>query len=497
MSQFVLQVMVLIAFAVLGTVYAQTVDPLKKEMQAAQAALKEAIPRAAKDPYRPMYHYRPPARWMNEPCGAVYYKGYHHIFHQNNPYSDDVYGWGWGHTRSKDLVHWEVLPFALAPMKHRGERRCNSGCVTVDGNGRPMIFYTFVPTTRTKRSQWAAVPLDDELIRWRRVGDGPLMEAGKNGVPADVPGGWSDPWVFKAKGRTFITFKACGGLVCEAQNKELTDWKCIGKLEGVAGETPNVIKLGDKWVIIRSSPMTYVTGQLVIDGDNIQFKLDGPPKVVDHGVGGKMITLPGRIRSYGFNGTNTYVDDKGRRIMCGHVQGFKLKQGWNGCMSLPRILTLDDNDNLIQTPVPELEKLRGEHKRVADVAVQDELKLIEGAGGRQIEVKAELAPGDAKAFGLKLRSSNDGERALTLRYADGVLNVAGTEVPLKLEGEDKTLKLHVFLDQSVMEVFINDGREVVTRTEYPGEEDLGIAVFAEGGKATLKSLDVWQMKSIW
>ncbi len=99
---------------------AETDDPMEKEMKAAQAALEEAIPRAAKDPYRPMYHYRPPARWMNEPCGAVYYKGYHHIFHQNNPYSDDVYGWGWGHTRSKDLVHWEVLPFALAPMKHRG-----------------------------------------------------------------------------------------------------------------------------------------------------------------------------------------------------------------------------------------------------------------------------------------------------------------------------------------------------------------------------------------
>jgi beta-fructofuranosidase len=55
----------------------------------------------------------------------------------------------------------------------------------------------------------------------------------------------------------------------------------------------------------------------------------------------------------------------------------------------------------------------------------------------------------------------------------------------------------VFLDRSVMEVFVNDGQTAVTRVEYSGEEDLGIAVFAEGGKATLKSLDVWQMKSIW
>ena len=145
--------------------FAETDDPLEKEMKAAKAALEEAIPRAAKDTTRPMYHFRPPARWMNDICGAIYYKGYHHVFHQSNPYLDDEYGWGWGHARSKDLVNWEVLPFALPPMKHRGERRCNSGCVALDGNGRPMIFYTFVPMVRAKRNQWAAVPLDDDLIR--------------------------------------------------------------------------------------------------------------------------------------------------------------------------------------------------------------------------------------------------------------------------------------------------------------------------------------------
>jgi beta-fructofuranosidase len=108
-----------------------------------------------------------------------------------------------------------------------------------------------------------------------------------------------------------------------------------------------------------------------------------------------------------------------------------------------------------------------------------------------------LLPGDATAFGLKLRSSGDGSNAITLRYSGGTLNVAGTEVPVNVGDGTKLLKLHIFLDRTVMEVFINDGRQAVTRVEYPGEEDLGIAVFAEGGKATLKSLDVWQIKSIW
>ena len=64
-------------------------------------------------------------------------------------------------------------------------------------------------------------------------------------------------------------------------------------------------------------------------------------------------------------------------------------------------------------------------------------------------------------------------------------------------GERQPLKLHVFLDRSVIEVFVNDGQTAVTRVEYPGEEDLAVGVFAENGKVTVKLLDVWQMKSIW
>jgi beta-fructofuranosidase len=68
---------------------------------------------------------------------------------------------------------------------------------------------------------------------------------------------------------------------------------------------------------------------------------------------------------------------------------------------------------------------------------------------------------------------------------------------MALEEERTTVKLHVFIDKSVMEVFINDGRASVTRVNYPGEEDLGIAAFSENGRVKLKSLDVWRMKPIW
>lgn len=484
-------------FALSGIPHAQTDDErLAREIEQATAARAVAVAKAAQDPYRPMFHYRPPAQWMNDICGTIQHRGYHHVFYQNNPYAADQYGWGWGHARSRDLVHWEELPFALAPMKHRGELRCNSGNVALDGNGRPMIFYTWVPQQGGLRSQWTAVPLDGDLIRWRRVGEKPILERGKDGIPEDkVHPSWSDPYLFKKDGRTFVTFKKVQGMVCEAQDKTLTQWKFLGFMDGVDGECPNVFELDHKCVILRSThPLSYLTGKLVLKDDDIRFEADGPAVTMDYGFGEH--PPAGRTANFsrGLYGTNTYEDDKGRRILFGWISGFKTGRGWNGCMSLPRILTLDEGGQLIQTPAPELGALRGEHTHAAGLTIASEFKPIKGAEGKQLEIIAEFIPNSATAFGLKLRSSSDGQRAITLRYADGVLNVAGTEVPLKSAAR-KTLKLHVFLDRSVMEVFVNDGQTAVTRVEYPNEEDLAVGVFAENGKATLKSLDGWQMKA--
>ena len=468
----------------------QDIDATKADHARAQAAIQGSVEEAASDPTRPVYHFRPPAQWMNDICGAIYHKGYYHIFYQLNPYGD---GWGadgsaWGHARSRDLVKWEHLPIALLPRTRSGVRRCNSGCVTRDAGGRVMIFYTVVPK-KGKRSQWAAVAEDDELRSWRRVA-GPLMSVGAAGVPKNTNGGWSDPFVFKSDGRTFVTFKSCGGLVCEAQDKALTKWKYVGRMDGVSGECPNFFKLGDKWVLLRSTyPPSYRIGQF--HADKIAFTAEaGKGGTVDYVYGPKR---PGSW-SRGFYGTNVMFDDKGRCVLLAWVSGFKPKRGWNGCMSLPRIITLDKNARLIQKPAPELKNLRGEAVAVKKMTVSDASKFISGAGGDTIEIVAELQAGDAKAFGLKLRSSDDGKNALVIRQDAAKLNVAGTDVPVAL---GKTLKLHIFLDRSVMEVFVNDGTHTVTRVVYPGEKDLKVAIFAEGGAAAIEAMTVWQMKRIW
>ena len=460
--------------------------------QKAKASVKAAIPQAESDPTRPVYHFRPPAQWMNDICGAIYYRGYYHAFYQYNPFSGDIWGEDnslWAHARSKDLVYWEDLPWAVLPMKHQGERRCNSGCVTLDGHGTPTIFYTFVPN-RGKRQQWGLKPLDDDLIKWQRVSSTPLMAAGQRGIPAGINGGWSDPFVFKSDGRSFVTFKSCDGLVCEAKDKTLTQWEYAGRLAGVSGECPNFFPLHDKWVLIRSThPISYVVGDF--DAQTISFKASGSAGTMDYGFGKN----PPQDRSWtrGLYGTNAFVDKDGRRILLGWICGFKPKRGWNGCMSLPRVLTLDNEQRLIQSPAPELKKLRATHYAVQALNLNNEEKRLNAIAGDRMEILAEFAAGNAEAFGLKVRQSQDGKQAVTLRYTSGNLNVAGTDVPVKLVSGRLTLR--VFIDKSVLEVFINKGVTSVTRVDYPGVHDLGVSVFAEQGNVTLKSLDAWEMTS--
>jgi len=58
------------------------------------------------EPFRPQYHFTPPAGFMNDPAGLVYWNGWQ-LYYQYNPFNMKAGYPSWGHAFSRDLLHWQ------------------------------------------------------------------------------------------------------------------------------------------------------------------------------------------------------------------------------------------------------------------------------------------------------------------------------------------------------------------------------------------------------
>ena len=468
----------------------------------AQEGIAAEMPIAQSDPHRPVYHFLPPARWMNDPNGAFFADGWYHVFYQLNPYGNT---WGhmhWGHARSRDNVFWERLPVAVWPSTEKGEDHCYSGSAVQDGKGNWQLWYTSVSKVRTKdkdkgplawvfNGQMMLRPLDQQYVKWGKTTDDPVNHPT---LPNNIDGyGWNnyirDPTFFKADGRTFMLLgitgnKNSGGSVAplyEAKNPELTAWTYRGTMTDYAWDCPQMLPFdvpatragAKRWMYVtsRGAPPRYHVGTFDPDTAKFTKKEEG---TLDQG------------RNY--HTISFATDDRARHITYSWICRTKGK-GWNNCFALPRVVTLGEDGHPVQVPVPELSKLRGKHLRIADLSGS---KVLESRGDT-VEIRAVFNGADKGSCGLRVRRSDDGARALPITYEQGTLDVFGTTVNIAPQGPEKTLTLRVFLDKSIIEVFVNDGQKTVARVMYPPLEDQGIEVFTDGKAA----VDVWQMKSIW
>jgi fructan beta-fructosidase len=209
----------------------------------------------------------------------------------------------------------------------------------------------------------------------------------------------------------------------------------------------------------------------------------------------------------------------GRRIWLAWMNNWETSQQptypWRGAMTLPRSLTLRrtaDGLRLYQSPVKELESLRGEHIHAADLTFTGDTATIGGKkiAGDKLEIIAEFKPGDATEFGLKVRKGAGEETVIGYDIAKQEVFVDRTKSgksdfhdkfpgrhsgPLPLE--NGRVRLHIFVDVSSVEVFGNDGRISITDSIFPNAKSTGLELYSKGGSAQLVSLDVWQLKSAW
>ncbi|MFX0181278.1 MAG: glycoside hydrolase family 32 protein [Candidatus Hodarchaeota archaeon] len=443
-------------------------------------------------PLRPRYHFIAPAYWMNDPNGLIYYKGEYHIFYQHNPYGEN---WGnihWGHAKSKDLVYWEHLPIALIPSKERGEIHCFSGN-SILVNGIPHIMYTSIGINKppsTGAEQWIAISSDD-LITWKKSERNPIMI---NEIHGDLDiRDWRDPYLWIDDG---IYYAILGGhirkprkpLVLLYKSEDFYNWEFLhplligNKSLGKNWECPNFFKLNDKYILIVSPhrKVIYSVGNY----QNYQFFPENW-YILDYG------SL--------FYAPNTMKDSHGRIIMWGWIQA-KGTKGWNGCLTLPRILTLGKDNKLRFEVVPELKKLRGKYYQI-------ENKIITKNDGLSsswltkltLEIKLEIKVNMLTKFLISIYEDNSIELEEILSYDcnNNEIRVGKEQALFYLKNDENTLQFHIFIDKSIMEVCVNNEMYISTQISSIFDKPFQLELKSLSGYVKIINLEIWELKSIW
>lgn len=499
----------------------------------------------AADPYRPRYHFVSPEGNLNDPNGLCYWQGRWHLFYQAFPPTNPIPHWG--HVVSDDLIHWHDLPYAITPGP---EEACWSGSTLVEDDRVIAIYHGH------KLGNMVAVACDPLLLHWEKVtgttvipnpcpiwtpttGAEQMAGVGGNPVDAGAINFVYDPCIWK---QGDFYYSTSGGTLPHApsgrrtraqflfRSPDLAHWDYLHSfveadiygLPGDDGGCPYFWPIGDRHILLHFSHMSgahYLLG----DYDTARDKF--------------VVTYGGRFTfgpwyPGGVHAPTATPDGQGGLIALFNINVGKPTTGWNQIMSLPRRLTLIGKDELAQTPAGDLASLRYDHQQIAaQVLPANREVVLDGVGGKALEIAAEIdlqnaqmvelnvlrSPGkeeftriafykdrgyvdwDRSAGWTRFRESKDSLLMIDASYSSELPDVesrAPEMAPIYL-APGETLKLRVFIDQSVVEVFAND-RQCVTVRVYPGRpESVGVSLRAQGAEATLHSLDAWQMRSIY
>ena len=202
-----------------------------------------------REKFRSIYHHTPVYGWMNDPNGMFYKDGVWHLYYQYNPYGSQWENMTWAHSTSTDLIHWKnhgevIQPDALGTIF--------SGSSVVDkentagfGKDAVVAFYTSAGAAQTQSIAYST----DNGETFKKYVNNPILTS-------DVPD-FRDPNVFwNEEVKQWNLILAAGQQVNIYSSKNLKDWKyesSFGEGYGNHGgvwECPDLLKMGDKWVLI-------------------------------------------------------------------------------------------------------------------------------------------------------------------------------------------------------------------------------------------------------
>ena len=425
--------------------------------------------------FRPVYHHTPVYGWMNDPNGMFYKDGVWHLYYQWNPYGSQWENMHWGHSTSRDLIHWQAEPMALEP-DWLGAIFSGS-CVT--RGDEVVAMYTTAGHHQTQSIAFS----NDGGRTFQKFSGNPVLTA-------DVPD-FRDPrpfWNEDIKAWNLIL--AVGQEMHIYSSQNLTEWtyeSAFGKEYGNHGgvwECPDLFEIKDetlnikKWVLICNinpggpfggSATQYFVGQF----DGHKFTCESMPKVT-------------KWLDYGkdhYATVSFYNAPEKRHVVLAWMSNWQYanqvptKQYRSG-NSIPRDLGLfnfGEETYVSVVPSKEMLAMRGTKVRkpteacevVVDMKNQAEIVLSNSKGEEVVMVY----DGQRQSFSMDRTKSGD----VSFSEAFACTTIAPTYGHIK--------QLRLFIDRCSIEAFDAEGKMAMTNLVFPSEPYNNIKV--KGGKATI------------
>ena len=494
--------------------------------------LADTFDTANREKFRPIYHHTPAYGWMNDANGLVYKDGEYHLYFQYNPYGSKWGNMHWGHSVSKDLVHWthEQPAIARDTMGHIFSGSCVVDHNNSAGFGKDAIiaFYTShknLPGNHQRQQQCIAYSLDNGRTYTKYEGN-PVV------TPFDGLENFRDPKVFwYAPQNKWVMIVSADKNMRFYESKDLKKWNYMSEWGAGFGPQPNQFECPDffemavdgnaqhkKWVMIVNINPGFVYGgsgtmYFVGQFDGHKFTCDTAPNDVKWLDWGK-----------DHYATVTYSNTPGRVIAMPWMSNWQYAnltptQQFRSQNALPRELklyTADNGEQLVSAaPVKETEALRnkatdlgafeGEKQAKIDNDGAFELDFDLQAGtadkcgveiandkGEKVsiyyDVKAQRfvmdrAESGITEFGNKVEPHQLDNAQSLKRYKEVTVNyhnafALGTWAPVPVKADAHHVQ--IFVDKSSVELFVDGGRIAMTNLVFPNEPYNQLRFF--GGK---------------
>ena len=485
---------------------------MKQNIEKAQREIDSKKDIVKKGKMRQRYHFMAQTGWLNDPNGLIYFRGKYHFFFQHNPYNGFWDSMHWGHAVSDDMLHWEYLPLALAPSETY-DNHLRGGCFSgsaIEHDGKLFLMFTGATNEGKGNEQTQCIAYSEDGIHFEKYAGNPVLTA-PEGVPTDC---FRDPKVWKHEDTYYMV---CGasrdnkGQALLYRSKDMIHWTYFNVLAesrgewGYMWECPDFYPMGDKYVL-TFSPMGA--------GEHTSVYLVGD---FDYLTGKFCCHVSGEIDwGLDYYAPQSFLAPDGRRIIVGWSNewewmplwkdwGPTYKEGWCGFFNIPREVRMRKDGTLQFLPIREVETIRENPKRIAELAVSEEYTELEAGDGVcfELKLKIDLQRTNADELELDLRGAErrticlfhfkKGEMRVDRNAADGWSKGVSRSV-LYLQGK-KELDVHILSDQSSLEIFTDQYQNNHSNNIFAKASQNQLRVRARGGNAVLRDIETYGLRA--